>query len=297
MGRATIEWFGCTTFRVQIGDLVLFFDTYLDKVPGVPRFGPSAEEVDRADFLFISHAHFDHVLGADVIANATGATVVGNIETAHLMSANGVPDDQILPVTGGETVECGHDVRVRVFPALHSCLFAAMGDESGATCLGDLGVSAQDRKSIVTRGFELLPTISEPIGAFFDEHHEHVSHRDGGQLAFLLETPEGSMLLSASSGHWRGIFEGLRPDLAILAAAGRPNVDGEPYQGSMAQFLVEQSLLLGGPTVALCHHDALLPPVMPAYDVTAAEAALRAELGSDRYRVFEQGVASPLFVS
>lgn len=85
----TIEWFGCATFRVRARGLTLFFDTYLDRAPGVPSAGLHAAEVDRADFLFISHAHFDHVYGADTITKATGATVAGNYETARLMRANG----------------------------------------------------------------------------------------------------------------------------------------------------------------------------------------------------------------
>lgn len=295
MGAATIEWFGCATFRVRVGATTLFFDTYLDKAPGVPDPGLCAADVTDADFAFISHAHFDHVLGADVIAKATGATVVGNYEVAHLMAANGVPDDQVLPVSGGETVDCGDGVHVRVLPAQHACLFAAPGADSGSSCLGDLGISAQDRYQRAAALFELLPTLSTETRAFFDHHDAHASHRDGGQLAYLLTTDEGSLLVSASSGYWRGIFDGLRPDVAVLAAAGRPNLDGEPYQGTMADFLVEQAGLLGRPAVALCHHDALLPPVAPAYDVTAAEAALRSALGIDRYRTFDLGTPAPLF--
>jgi L-ascorbate metabolism protein UlaG (beta-lactamase superfamily) len=279
----SVEWFGCATFRVRVGSSTLFFDTYLDKAPGVPAAGLSAGDVDRADFLFISHAHFDHVLGADVIAKATGATVVGNYETAHLMVDNDVPESQVLAVAGGETVDCGHDVTVRVLPAQHSCLFAASAPESGSACLGDLGVSAQERRDRTAAIFDLVPTLSDPLRHFFGDAHGHASARDGGQLAYLLECPGGSLLVSASSGHWTGIFADLRPDVAILAAAGRPNVDGEPYQGSLSDFLVEQADLLGRPKVILCHHDPLLPPLMPAVDVSDAERRLRQLVGSDRY--------------
>lgn len=279
----TLEWFGCTTFRVRVGGVTLFFDTYLDKAPGVPDPGLRAGDVDRADFLFVSHAHFDHVLGADRIARATGATVVGNYETAHLMAANDVPDRQILAAAGGETVHCGEDVRVRVLPAQHSCLFASAGQDSGASCLGDLGVSAQERRTRIAALFELLPTLSDETRRFFADAAGHASHRDGGQLAYLLETPAGSVLVSASSGYWRGIFRDLRPDVAILAAVGRPNVDGEPHQGAMSDFLVEQAELLGRPRVILCHHDPLLPPFAPGYDIAAAEERLRDAIGAERY--------------
>lgn len=285
----TLEWFGCTTFRVRVGSSTLFFDTYLDKAPGVPPVGLSATEVTEADFLFISHAHFDHVLGADVIARATGATVVGNYETAHLMAANGVPEDQVLALAGGETVDCGDGVTVRALPAQHSCLFAAAGDDTAATCLGDLGVSAQERRTRVSAIFDLIPTLSDPIRDFVEAAEGHVSSRDGGQLAYLLESPEGSVLFSASSGYWTGIFRNIHPDVAILAAAGRPNVDGEPYQGSLTDFLLEQADLLGRPKVILCHHDPLLPPVMPGVDISDAEHHLRKLLGPDRYVTLEYG--------
>ena len=69
----------------------------------------------------------------------------------------------------------------------------------------------------------------------------------------------------------------VRPDIAILALSGRPNVDGEPYQGSLADFLIGQVDLIRPRHVILCHHDALLPPVMPAVDTTAALARLAAD--------------------
>jgi L-ascorbate metabolism protein UlaG (beta-lactamase superfamily) len=288
----TLEWFGCTTFRIRRGGLTLFFDTYLDKAPRVPGVSLRAADVADADLLFITHAHFDHVLGADVIATATGATVVGNAEVANLMERSGLPPAQVLAVSGGETVHCDDDVRVRVFPALHSCLFAAAGSDSGASCLGDLGIGAQERRDRARQIFEVLPTLDAELGRFFDDAHAHVSDRDGGQLAFLLEAPEGSILVNASSGYWRPLFADLRPDVALLAAAGRPNVDGEPHQGSMAEFLVEQAELLGRPAVALCHHDPLLPPLVPGVDTTAAADALRTLLGPDRY--LELGLERPI---
>src|SRR5918997_6151540 len=106
----TIEWFGCATFRITTPGQTLFFDSYLDKVPGVPPAGLTTAEVERADFVFVSHEHFDHVHGADVIADRTGAVVVGNYETPHLMRSCGVPEEQIIVTAGGGT----NDIRVRV---------------------------------------------------------------------------------------------------------------------------------------------------------------------------------------
>jgi L-ascorbate metabolism protein UlaG (beta-lactamase superfamily) len=272
-GPLTIEWFGCTTFRVVIGSLTLWFDTFVDRVPAAPPVGIASDEIDRADFVFVSHAHFDHILGADTVARRTGASVVGSYESMRVLRANDVDAAQLLPVSGGETVDCGHDVQVRVFPAQHSCLWAASDADAAAPCCGDLGVFVQERRERTTALMGLLSSLGDEVGGYHAAIGHRVSPDDGGQLIYLLETPEGSILFSASSGHWSGILADLAPDVAVLAAAGRPNVDGEPFQGSLAEFVVGQAEVLGPRAVVLCHHDAWMPPI-PAVDVAPIAAAL-----------------------
>src|SRR5664279_5971533 len=80
----TIEWFGTATFRVRHGGLELFFDAYLDRLPGLVPVGISTAQVESADFVFVSHAHFEHLYGADAIAVRTGATVVASPESARI---------------------------------------------------------------------------------------------------------------------------------------------------------------------------------------------------------------------
>ena len=277
-----LEWFGCTTFRIRVNGLTLFFDTYVDRPPGLPEVGLAARDVTTADFVFVSHAHFDHMLGVDTIANATGATVVCSYEVARVLRANGVPDAQILAVSGGEPVDCGPGVRVRPYPSLHSCLFASASNESHTECLGDLGVTAQDRAARVEALFELFPSLGPDLAKWFAGTTAHCSTRDGGQLSYLLETPEGSVFVNASSGYWSGIVATLAPDVAILALTGRPNVNGEPHQGSLAQFLVDQVELLRPGKVVLCHHDALLPGLADT-DTGEARARLGREAGYARH--------------
>ncbi len=272
--RTTLEWFGTTTFRVRHAGVDLYFDAYLDRLPGLAPVGLSTAEVSSADFVFVSHAHFDHLYGADTIALRTGATVVASPESAACLRANGVPEEQVLVVTGGETVQCGPDARVRVLPALHSCLFAQGNSDSAIPCLGDLDVSAQERRAKVDALFDMIRSLPEPLGPSLAEMMRHTSPRDGGQLSYLLMTSRGSLLVSGSAGYWRGIYSGLRPDVALLAVGGRPNVDGEPYQGSTAQFVLEQVESLQPGKVALCHHDPLVPG-LPGVDTGGAVSLLR----------------------
>ena len=58
-----------------------------------------------------------------------------------------------------------------------------------------------------------------PVAEAMQTMLDHSSMHDGGQLAFMLQTEDGSALFSGSSGYWPGIFSGLRPDVAFLALA------------------------------------------------------------------------------
>jgi L-ascorbate metabolism protein UlaG (beta-lactamase superfamily) len=285
-----LEWLGCATFRVRIGALTLFFDTFVDRIAAAEPVGVRSEEVDDADFLFISHTHLDHVLGADTIARNTGAPVVGSYETMRVMAACEVAPRQRWAVSGGETIHCGDGVRVRVLPALHSCLWAAGEEDAGAPCLGDLGVGYQERTGVVV---EALHTLTPEVEAYLGAQDGRASRADGGQLAYLLETGAGSILLSSSAGCWSGIFRDLRPDVAILAVAGRPNLDGEPFQGSLAQFIATEVELLQPRSVAFSHHDAWMPP-LPAVDVAPIAAELAARVPG--VALVELALATPVAI-
>jgi hypothetical protein len=60
----------------------------------------------------------------------------------------------------------------------------------------------------------------------------------------------------------------LRPDVAILAAASQGNIDGEPIQGSLVQFVARGVELLQPRRVVLSHHDDWLPGFSVDTDVT-----------------------------
>jgi L-ascorbate metabolism protein UlaG (beta-lactamase superfamily) len=292
MAPATLEWFGTATFRVRDAGLNLFFDAYLDRLPGLEPVGLSTREVGQADFVFVSHAHFDHLYGADVLALDAGATVVASPESARCLRDAGVPEAQLLVVTGGETVQCGPTTKVRVLPALHSCLFAHSDADTSVPCLGDLDVSAQDRAAAIAGLFAVMDAVPAPAGPALVAMNDRCSRLDGGQLAYLLVTSGGSMLVSGSAGYWRGIFDGLRPDVALLSLGGRPNVDGEPFQGSSVDYMLEQaSLLRPSRRIAFCHHDPLFPG-LPGVDIEPAAAALRVPGAPAAY--FEMEYATPV---
>jgi L-ascorbate metabolism protein UlaG (beta-lactamase superfamily) len=218
-----------------------------------------------------------------VIAANTDARIIGSNESCRVMRERGVPDAQLLPSQGGERHRLADGVNVRVFPSLHACTWIMTDSGCGDEDHGHTGLT-QDERAAVPGG--LVQRITELATGGTEEGRvilQHVqtsagSFSDGGPLVYLIETPEGSIFYQDTSGCWTGVLAGIRADAAVLAASGRANVDGEPIQGSMAQFLAMEAKALGARKVVLGHHDNWMPPVTRAgFDV----APVREQLAAD----------------
>ncbi len=72
-----IVYYGHSSFAAEINGKHLLFDPFVTQ-------NPLAEAVDikkiKADYIFVSHAHYDHITDAAAIADRTGATVISNYE-------------------------------------------------------------------------------------------------------------------------------------------------------------------------------------------------------------------------
>jgi L-ascorbate metabolism protein UlaG (beta-lactamase superfamily) len=278
----TLDWYGCATFRMRTAGLTIFLDAYIDRMDGAA--GPkddagrpvTADSVTECDWIVVGHSHFDHLYGAERIMANTEATLIGSYESVRVMEQAGVPLDRMICVAGGETIELGAGVTVRVYPSQHSCVWSHSSmDQPDAVCLGDLGVTWQEQKD----RFRQLGQHLAGLGAAVGDHLRtsqpgHSDRGDGGALVYLFETPDGSVFYQDTSGHWSGVLHDLRPDVALLGAAGRGNIDGQPIQGSLAQFVARQADLLRPGIVVLTHHDDWLPGFSVATDVEPIRAEL-----------------------
>jgi len=259
---ATLDWYGCATFRLRTGPTTIFLDAYIDRVPGAPGTGLTADDITECDWILVGHSHFDHLWGAERIIANTGATLVANYESVKVMEQAGVPSERMIAVAGGERIRLTDDITVTVLPSQHSCVWShTQMPQSGDVCLGDLGVTWQEQQERMGELQAYLGTVMSPEGRqhLGASRIGHSSRGDGGALLFVIETPEGSLLFQDTSGHWSGIVDGVRTDAAILAAAGRGNVDGQPIQGSLADFLGGQVAAVQPRRLFLSHHDDWLP--------------------------------------
>src|SRR5947209_17125898 len=146
---ARLDWYGCATFRLTVGSLVIFLDAYIDRVPSAAGPGLRADDIERADWIVVGHSHFDHLWGAERIAKRTGATIIGSHETVRIMEQQGVKLSQLLPVGGGERIRLSPEVTVAGYPSLHSCVWTPKGGmhQTHEVCLGDLGGTNQEPRA------------------------------------------------------------------------------------------------------------------------------------------------------
>jgi L-ascorbate metabolism protein UlaG (beta-lactamase superfamily) len=280
MGRTPLsvilDWYGCSTFRMRIQELHVFLDAYIDRADNAPGTGLRADDIERCDWIVVGHSHFDHIFGAERIAANTGARIIASYESVRILERAGVPLEQMICVAGGETIELGRGVRVTVYPSQHSCVWShGQMAQPDAVCVGDLGVPWHEQQRRLEELVKYLTTQLAPEATQHIVGSQQVARGDGGALVYLFETPDGSVLFQDTSGHWSGLFERLpRPDVAILAAAGRGNIDGQPIQGSLAEFVGREAALLSPARVVLGHHDDWLP----GFSVDTDVAPIRKEL-------------------
>ena len=102
-----IRWLGNANFEFAYKGKVYLFDAYFGRTPRAHNVGFTAADVIKAEAIFVSHAHFDHISDIGPVARQTGAPVVGAPITAETAKKLGVPEKQIVVAKGGETMKFG----------------------------------------------------------------------------------------------------------------------------------------------------------------------------------------------
>jgi L-ascorbate metabolism protein UlaG (beta-lactamase superfamily) len=64
-------------------------------------------KVSRLAAVLPVHAHFDHVMDSALVADRTGAQLVGGESAANVGRGHGLPEDRIVVAVGGEPIRLG----------------------------------------------------------------------------------------------------------------------------------------------------------------------------------------------
>jgi L-ascorbate metabolism protein UlaG (beta-lactamase superfamily) len=112
-----LTWHGHATWTIESDGTRILIDPFFTDNPAADR---AAGDV-QADYILISHAHFDHIGDAVDIAKRTGAKVISVFEITSWLEQQGVENVQPLNTGGGINLPFG---RVHLTPAEHSSTFA-----------------------------------------------------------------------------------------------------------------------------------------------------------------------------
>ena len=109
-----LTWLGHGSWSIDSAGKRVLLDPFLDDSPTAPV---KADEV-QADYILVSHGHFDHVSDVAAIAKRTGALLVANYEiTEWFRQQHGIENSQPMNLGGGVDLDFG---RVTMTVAFHS---------------------------------------------------------------------------------------------------------------------------------------------------------------------------------
>ncbi|MGK2867918.1 MAG: MBL fold metallo-hydrolase [Mycobacterium sp.] len=115
----TVTWAGVTTLLIDDGDSAVLTDGFFSRPSllqvGLGRIAPSLPRIDgclgrlgvrRLDAVLPVHTHFDHAMDSAVVAQRTGARLVGGGSAAHI--GHRLPADRVVVATPGESIRLGN---------------------------------------------------------------------------------------------------------------------------------------------------------------------------------------------
>jgi L-ascorbate metabolism protein UlaG (beta-lactamase superfamily) len=235
-GPLGVTFLGVATLLLDDGETAVMTDGFFSRpslakvatrkvAPDLARIDAvlSRAGVDRLAAVLPVHTHYDHAMDSAVVADRTGADLVGGESTAYVGRGHGVPAERIRVATPGEPMTYGAFTLTLV--ESHHC--------------------PPDRFP-----GEITEPVVPPVKAG--------AYKCGDAWSIVVEHASGaSALLQGSAGYVAGSLAGRRADVAYLGV-GQLGVQSEDYIRTYWSETVEA---VGARRVVLTHWDDFFRPL------------------------------------
>jgi L-ascorbate metabolism protein UlaG (beta-lactamase superfamily) len=233
----TVTWLGVSTLLLDDGSSTLMTDGYFSR-PSLARVAlgkvsPSAARVDgclarlkvaRLEAVIPVHTHIDHALDSALVADRTGARLVGGESAANVGRGYGLPEERLAVAVPGEPIRLGtYDVTL---VESHHC--------------------PPDRFP-----GEITTPVKPPVKAS--------AYRCGEAWSTLVHhrPSDRRLLIQGSAGFVQGALTGQRADVAYLGV-GLLGLQPERY---LVDYWAETVRAVGARRVVLIHWDDFFRPL------------------------------------
>ncbi len=231
----TVTWLGTAGILVSDGKTGILIDPYVSRFSMgkvffgsklKPDMGKIQQTVDRLgkkniSLILVSHSHFDHVADAPYFAGITGAPIAGTESTLNVCRGAGLPEEQIVLVTNGQTMKAGA-FTIRFIESRHGPALFGRVPYPGA----------------------INAPLAQPARAS--------AYRLGGVYSIIISHPSGTLVHHGSAGFIPNMYDGISADTLFLGIAGR---------GDTEAYLTETALKLKVRDLVPIHFDNFFKPL------------------------------------
>jgi L-ascorbate metabolism protein UlaG (beta-lactamase superfamily) len=233
----TVTWLGVSTLLIDDGSSALMTDGFFSR-PGLARVGvgkvsPSPARVDgclarvgvkRLAAVIPVHTHFDHALDSALVADRTGAQLVGGGSAANVGRGHGLSEDRIVVVESGAPIQLGA-YEITLVESRHSPPDRFPG----------------------TIDQPVVPPVKAATYRCGEAWSAFIHHRSSGRR----------LLIQGSAGFVKGSLTGQHADVVYLGV-GQLGVQPESY---LVDYWTQTVRTVGARRVVLVHWDDFFRPL------------------------------------
>ena len=233
----TVTWLGVSTLLIDDGSSAVMTDGFFSRPTlvrvGLGKVAPSAARVDgclsrvgvkRLEAVVPVHTHFDHALDSALVADRTGARLVGGESAANLGRGHGLAEDRLV------IVDSGTPIRLGAFDI---------------TLIGSTHSPPDRFPGTIDR--PVVPPVRAAAYRCGEAWATFVHHRPSNRR----------LLIQGSAGFVKGSLDGQHADVVYLGV-GQLGVQPEPY---IIDYWAETVQTVGARRVVLVHWDDFFRPL------------------------------------